>query len=172
MRRRIVAGAGGQQNEHDDADTDDDDDDDDDADDDDDDDEDVDDDYDDDYDEDDDEDNDDEDDEDNYEDNYEDEMEYVEVDNSQNNIQGKKKLYLENDDYPDDSEIERETNNRIIKNDFDKKIMKRSSSRKLASKRPAEQIQEPLDVEPIIDNTETSLFENQSLNSNEIDDPW
>ena len=110
--------------------------------------------------------------EDDFEDEYEDEMEYVEVDNSQNNIQEKKKLYLENDDYPDDRETERETNNRIIKNDFDKKIKRRSSSRKLASKRPVEQIQEPLDVEPIIDNTEKSLFENQSINSNEIDDPW
>ena len=108
----------------------------------------------------------------NYEDNYEDEMEYVEVNDSQDNIQSKKKLYLENDDYLDEREIKRELNNRNIpNNDIDQKFKERSISRKKASKRPVEQIQDTLDIEPI-DKKEKSPVENQGLDINEIDDPW
>jgi len=104
----------------------------------------------------------------NVEENYEDEMEYVEVDNSQNNAQVKKRLYLENDDYFEESEIEKKPNNKNNINDINKK---RISSRKLASKRPVEQVQDTLDIEPINTNKELSN-DNQSLNHNEIDDPW
>ena len=108
----------------------------------------------------------------NYEDSYEDEMEYVEVNDSQDNIQSKKKLYLENDDYLDEREIEREPNNRnILNNDVEQKFKERSISRKKASKRPVEQIQDTLDIEPI-DKKEKSPVENQGLDINEIDDPW
>ena len=108
----------------------------------------------------------------NYEDSYEDEMEYVEVNDSQDNIQSKKKLYLENDDYLDEREIEREPNNRnILNNDFDQKNNKRTSSRKIASKRPVEQIQDTLDIEPL-DNNIKSSKDNQASNVNEIEDPW
>ena len=108
----------------------------------------------------------------NYEDSYEDEMEYVEVNDSQDNIQSKKKLYLENDDYLDEREIEREPNNRnILNNDVEQKFKERSISRKKASKRPVEQIQDTLDIEPI-DKKENSPVENQGLDINEIDDPW
>jgi len=108
----------------------------------------------------------------NYEDDYEDEMEYVEVENSQNNTQAKKKLYLENEDYLDESEIGRESKYKnIINDDFNQKNNKRISSRKPASKRPVEQIQDTLDIEPI-DNKEQSINDNQALNLNEIDDPW
>ena len=108
----------------------------------------------------------------NYEDSYEDEMEYVEVNDSQDNIQSKKKLYLENDDYLDEREIEREHNNRnILKNDVEQKFKERSISRKKASKRPVEQIQDTLDIEPI-DKKEKSPVDNQGLDINEIDDPW
>ena len=108
----------------------------------------------------------------NYEDGYEDEMEYVEVDNSQYNTQGKKKLYLENDDYPDEIEIDRELNKRnIINGDLDQKNTKRISSRKQASKRPVEQVQDTLDIEPI-DNKRKSSIDNKDLNLDEIDDPW
>ncbi len=108
----------------------------------------------------------------NYEDSYEDEMEYVEVNDSQDNIQSKKKLYLENDDYLDEREIEREHNNRnILNNDVEQKFKERSISRKKASKRPVEQIQDTLDIEPI-DKKEKSRVENQGLDINEIDDPW
>ncbi len=108
----------------------------------------------------------------NYEDSYEDEMEYVEVDNSQDNTQGKKKLYLENDDYLDERKRDRESKRRnIIDNDLDQTNKKRISSRKLASKRPVEQVKDTLDIEPI-DTKEKSSIDNQALNLNEIDDPW
>jgi len=107
-----------------------------------------------------------------YEDSYEDEMEYVEVDNSQDNNQVKKRLYLDNDDYLDESEIERESKNKnIVNNDFNQKNQKRITSRKTASKRPAEQVQDTLDIEPI-DKKEKSSNDNQALFPNEIDDPW
>ena len=107
----------------------------------------------------------------NYEDSYEDEMEYVEVDNSQDNNQDKKKLYLEND-YLDEVEVKRESRDRkIINNDFDQKNNKRTSSRKIASKRPVEQIQDTLDIEPL-DNNIKSSKDNQASNVNEIEDPW
>ena len=108
----------------------------------------------------------------NYEDSYEEEMEYVEVDNSQDNTQVKKKLYLDNDDYLDEGKIDRESKNRnIIDNDLNQKNNKRISSRKIASKRPIEKVQETLDIEPIAEN-EKSSNDKQAFNLNEIDDPW
>ena len=108
----------------------------------------------------------------NYEDNYEDEMEYVEVDNFQNNTQAKKRLYLENDDYIDENEIERESKYKnIVNDDLNQKYNKRINSRKPASKRPIEKVQDTLDIEPI-NSKEQSINDNQALNLNEIDDPW
>ena len=108
----------------------------------------------------------------NYEDSYEDEMEYVEVDNSQNNSQVKKRLYLENDDYVDENKIEKVSKDRnIINNDFNQKSKKNISSRKPASKRPVEKVQDTLDIEPI-DNKANSLNDNKGSNLYEIDDPW
>jgi len=113
----------------------------------------------------------------NYEDRFEDEMEYVEVDNSQDNNQAKKRLYLENDSYLDENKIERESKERnmkninIINNDLDQNNEKRINSRKPASKRPVEKVQDTLDIEPL-DNYEKSSIDNQSLNLNDIDDPW
>ncbi len=108
----------------------------------------------------------------NYEESYEDEMEYVEVDNSQDNTQGKKRLYLENDDYLDASQKERESKNSdMINNNLDQANKKRISLRKPASKRPIEQVQDTLDIEPI-DSKEKSSIENQAVNLNDIDDPW
>jgi len=106
-----------------------------------------------------------------YEDRYEDEMEYVEVDNSQNNNQVQKRMYLENDDYIDESKIERESKNKNINvNDLNQN-KKRITSRKLASKRPVEQVQDTLDIEPI-DTKRKLSNDDQSYNLNEIDDPW
>jgi len=107
----------------------------------------------------------------NYEDSYEDEMEYVEVDNSQDNTQGKKRLYLENDDSLDQRDRERESKNRKFNNGLEQTDKKRISSRNPASKRQVEQVQDTLDIEPI-DIKEKSSMDNQSLNLNEIDDPW
>jgi len=106
----------------------------------------------------------------NYEDSYEDEMEYVEVDNTQDKTQVKKRLYLENDEYLDEREKEKESKNRNINNnDLDQKNNRRIISRKPASKRPVEQVQDTLDIEPL-DNNKKSANDNQVLN--EIDDPW
>ena len=108
----------------------------------------------------------------NYEESYEDEMEYVEVDNSQDNTQGKKRLYLENDDYLDESQKERESkDSNMINNNLDQTNKKRISLRKPASKRAIEQVQDTLDIEPI-DTKEKSSIKNQALNLNDIDDPW
>ena len=108
-----------------------------------------------------------------YGDSYEEEeMEYVEVDNSQNSAQVKKRLYLENDDYLDESERqEKSINKNNINDDLIQENKKRTISRKPAAKRPVEQVQETLDIEPI-DNPGKSSNDNQTLNLNEIDDPW
>jgi len=101
---------------------------------------------------------------------YEDEMEYVEVDNSQDTNQDKKRLYLDNDDYLDESEIERlSQNGNNLNKGLYKKNTKRVSSNKPASKRPIEQVQDTLDIEPINHNAKSSN-DDQALN--EIDDPW
>ena len=108
----------------------------------------------------------------NYEESYEDEMEYVEVDNSQDNTQGKKRLYLENDDYLDESQKERESkDSNLINNNLDPTNKKRIILRKPASQRAIEQVQDTLDIEPI-DTKEKSPIDNQAVNLNDIDDPW
>ena len=108
----------------------------------------------------------------NYEESYEDEMEYVEVDNSQDNTQGKKRLYLENDDYLDESQKEREfKNSNLINNNLDPTNKKRIIQRKPASQRAIEQVQDTLDIEPI-DTKQKSSIDNQAVNLNDIDDPW
>ena len=108
----------------------------------------------------------------NYEENYEDEMEYVEVDNSQNNARVNKRLYLENDDYLEESERQGESKYKnTINDDLNQNNKKRISSRKPASKRAVEQVQDTLDIEPL-DTKEKSSIDNQASNLNEIDDPW
>ena len=99
-------------------------------------------------------------------------MEYVEVDNSQDNTQGKKRLYLENDDYLDESQKEREfKNSNLINNNLDPTNKKRIIRRKPASQRAIEQVQDTLDIEPI-DPKENLPIDNQAVNLNDIDDPW
>jgi len=111
--------------------------------------------------------------EDNYEESYDDEMEYVEVDNFQDNNQSKKRLYLDNDDYLNESEIEKESKDKnIMNNDLEQKNKKRIISRKPASKRPVEKVQDTLDIEPINNNKGDSSIDKQDINFNEIDDPW
>ena len=111
--------------------------------------------------------------EDNYEESYDDEMEYVEVDNFQDNNQSKKRLYLDNDDYLNESEIEKESKDKnIMNNDLEQKNKKRIISRKPASKRPVEKVQDTLDIEPINNNKGDSSMDKQDINFNEIDDPW
>ena len=99
-------------------------------------------------------------------------MEYVEVDNSQDNTQGKKRLYLENDDYLDERQKKRESkDSNFINNNLDSTNKKRIILRKPASQRAIEQVQDTLDIEPI-DTKEKSPIDNQAVNLNDIDDPW
>mgnify|MGYP001270655565 CR=1 FL=1 len=99
---------------------------------------------------------------------FEDKLEYVELENSQNQIQTKKQLYM-NEKYFDETDIS-EKNKKNIQVQNDEKTSKISRSKKIASKRPIERSEETLDIEPI--NTANLSSNNKDLNSPEIEDPW
>ena len=107
----------------------------------------------------------------NYEDDYIEELEYVEVNNSQAKKQASQKLYLQDDEYSDETDLPREPVNKdIVNRNLEKTTSRRLNSNKPASKRPVEQTKETLDIEPIEDSK--LFFDNQSSNESEIDDPW
>ena len=102
------------------------------------------------------------------EDFYEDELEYVEVENSIEEMKNKKQLYLEND-YSDEKQYQTKQDNQIDEEksiDFKPKKQPRSN---LASKRPIQRAQEPLDIEPL---DEKNLVSEKNIEKIEIDDPW
>tara|TARA_B100000945_G_scaffold90895_1_gene70924 strand:+ start:1783 stop:2817 length:1035 start_codon:yes stop_codon:yes gene_type:complete len=99
-------------------------------------------------------------------DSFEDELEYVEMEESQENVQVKKQLYLDNDSTQEKNIDKYEKNNSLDDNGL--KSKKRSN--KPASKRPVARSNETLDIEPI-ESKELSL-DNQISNPTEIDDPW
>ena len=102
------------------------------------------------------------------EDFYEDELEYVEVENSIEEMKNKKQLYLEND-YSDEKQYQTKQDNQIDEEksiDFKPKKQPRSN---LASKRPIQRAQEPLDIEPL---DEKNLVIEKNIEKIEIDDPW
>ena len=100
---------------------------------------------------------------------FDEEMEYVELGSSQNQMQAKKQLYME-EKYIEDKNISEltEENNKLqnYKNSF-KQINK---SKNLASKRPIESSEETLDIEPI-KKSDLSLND-ENKKSPDIDDPW
>jgi len=100
---------------------------------------------------------------------FEEEMEYVELGSSQNQMQAKKQLYME-EKYIEDRNISEltEENNKLqnYKNSF-KQINK---SKNPASKRPIESSEETLDIEPIKKSDLSLNDENKKLP--DIDDPW
>jgi len=100
---------------------------------------------------------------------FEEEMEYVELGSSQNQMQAKKQLYME-EKYIEDRNISEltEENNKLqnYKNSF-KQINK---SKNPASKRPIERSEETLDIEPIKKSDLSLNDENKKLP--DIDDPW
>ena len=99
---------------------------------------------------------------------YEDELEYVEIESSIEEAKNQKKLYLEND-YEDETQYQIGKNNQLEEEkniDFNKKNKSRSN---LASKRPIQRAQEPLDIEPL---DEKNLVIDKSSDKIEIDDPW
>ena len=105
---------------------------------------------------------------DDYEDDYEEELEYVEIKGSAEEINNRKKLYMENDDSYQ-MENQKSFNQIDEKNNIDFK-QKKQSTTNLASKRPIQNAIETLDIEPldeqnlVQDNTKSEKFE--------IDDPW
>ena len=100
---------------------------------------------------------------------FDEEMEYVELGSSQNQMQAKKQLYMD-EKYIEDRNISEltEENNKLqnYKNSF-KQINK---SKNPASKRPIERSEETLDIEPIKKSDLSINDENKKLP--DIDDPW
>ena len=105
--------------------------------------------------------------EDDYEDDYEDELEYVEIKGSSEEINNRKKLYMDNDD---SNQIENQSsvNQLNEKSNIDIK-QKKQSSTNLASKRPIQNATETLDIEPL---DEQNLVKNKKSEKFEIEDPW
>ena len=98
----------------------------------------------------------------------EDELEYVEINDSSEEIKNRKKLYMDNDysdqntNYSDDNQIDEEKNI-----DFKQKKKSKTS---LISKRPIQNATETLDIEPL--DEKNLVKDNKKSESFEIDDPW
>ena len=98
----------------------------------------------------------------------EDELEYVEINDSSEEIKNRKKLYMDND-YPD-QDINYNDGNQI---DEEKNIdfkQKKKSKPSLVSKRPIQSATETLDIEPL--EEKNLAKDNKNSESFEIDDPW
>jgi len=103
---------------------------------------------------------------DDYEDNEE--LEYVEIENSSEEINNRKKLYMEND-----YSSQNENLNNINQIDEEKNIdlkQKQKSNTNLASKRPIQNAKETLDIEPV--DEKNLVKDNKKSENFEIDDPW
>jgi len=102
-------------------------------------------------------------------DDYDDEeLEYVEIENSSEEINNRKKLYMEND-----YSSQNENLNNINQIDEEKKIdlkQKQKSNTNLASKRPIQNAKETLDIEPV--DEKNLVKDNKKSENFEIDDPW
>ena len=90
---------------------------------------------------------------------YEDELEYVEIKSSKQEINNRKKLYMEND-YS--GQINEEKNIDFQQN--------KQSNTNLASKRPIQNATETLDIEPL--DEQNLVKDNKKSENFEIDDPW
>jgi hypothetical protein len=104
---------------------------------------------------------------DDYED-YEDEFEYVELKDSSETINKRKKLYMDNDD-SDQIENQNSINQMDEENNIDLK-QKNQSTTNLASKRPIQNSTETLDIEPL--DEQNLVQDNLKSKKFEIDDPW
>ena len=101
-------------------------------------------------------------------DDYEDELEYVEINDSSEEINNRKKLYMEND-YPDQI-VNQKSANQIDEEKNTDFQQKRQSNTSMASKRPIQNSKETLDIEPL---DEKKLVKGNKKSENfEIDDPW
>ena len=106
--------------------------------------------------------------EDDYEDDYEDELEYVEIKGSAEEMNNRKKLYMDND-YTDQIENQNSVNQIEEKNNSDFKEKKQSTTN-LVSKRPIQNATETLDIEPL--DEKNLVQDNKKSEKFEIDDPW
>ena len=103
-----------------------------------------------------------------YEDDYEDELEYVEIKGSSEEINNRKKLYMEND-YLDQIDNQNNVNQLNEEKNIDLNKKKKSNIN-LASKRPIQNAIETLDIEPL---DEKNLVNDKKKSEKfEIDDPW
>jgi len=102
-------------------------------------------------------------------DDYDDEeLEYVEIENSSEEINNRKKLYMEND-----YSSQNENLNKVNQIDEEKNIdlkQKQKSNTNLASKRPIQNAKETLDIEPV--DEKNLVKDNKKSENFEIDDPW
>ena len=105
---------------------------------------------------------------DDYDDNYEDELEYVEIKGSEEELNNRKKLYMDNDD-SDQIQNQNSVNQIDEKNNIDLK-QKKQSTTNLASKRPIQNATETLDIEPL--DEQNLVQDNKKSEKFEIDDPW
>jgi len=105
---------------------------------------------------------------DDYEDDYEDELEYVEIKGSSEEINNRKKLYMDND-YSDQIENQNIVNQIDEEKNIDFK-QKKQSTTNLASKRPIQNATETLDIEPL--DEQNLVKDNKKSEKFEIDDPW
>jgi len=103
-----------------------------------------------------------------YEDDYEDELEYVEIKGSAEEINNRKKLYMDNDN-SDQIENQNSVNQIDENNNFDFK-QKQQSTTNLVSKRPIQNATETLDIEPL--DEQNLVQDNKESKKFEIDDPW
>ncbi len=103
-----------------------------------------------------------------YEDEDEDELEYVEIKGSSEEMNNRKKLYIDND-YSDQIENHNSVNQIDSKNNIDLKQKKKSTTN-LASKRPIQNATETLDIEPL--DEQNLVQDNKKTEKFEIDDPW
>ena len=96
------------------------------------------------------------------------ELEYVEIENSSEEINNRKKLYMEND-----FSSKNENLNNVNQIDEEKNIdlkQKQTSNTNLASKRPIQSTLETLDIEPV--DEKNLVKDNKNTENFEIDDPW
>ena len=105
---------------------------------------------------------------DDYEDDYEDELEYIEIKRSSEEINNRKKLYMDNN-YSDQIENQNSINQIVEKNNIDFK-QKKQSTTNLVSKRPIQNATETLDIEPL--DEQNLVQDNKKSEKFEIDDPW
>ena len=103
-----------------------------------------------------------------YEDDYEDELEYVEIKGSEEQINNRKKLYMDNDD-SDQIQNQNIVNQIDEKNNIDFRQKKKSTTN-LASKRPIQNATETLDIEPL--DEKNLVQDNKKSEKFESDDPW